>query len=423
MQSLRRHTPAAAGRAAGVRVPDPPDGGRVSGALQLTGEPGGAVADAGAGGTRHARVALISNFCPHYRTPLYEELARRMEMDFYFFSDGGERYWNQSLPVEQAGAFSRVALRRVHVLGQPLLPGLVARLTTARYDAVIVGMTGRLMVPYAYALASARRLPFVLWTGTWHHPETGFHRATRRVVERVYRGSDSILVYGDHVRRALTAVRGVDDAKIYTAGQPVDASRFVEQATPGRSRELLFVGRLSEDKGIADLLAAFARVEAPDAVLSVVGSGPLEPLVRRAAERDARIRVIGQVPQDELPARLAQARCLVLPSITTATERECWGLVVNEAMHAGLPVVASDAVGAAAGGLVEDGATGRVVPERRPDALAAALRDVLSDDAGADRLGAAARERAAALTFGASAAAFEAAVAHARSTRERPWRD
>jgi glycosyltransferase involved in cell wall biosynthesis len=360
------------------------------------------------------RVALISNFCPHYRRPLYEELARRMEMDFYFFSEGDERYWNPRLPVEQTGAFRRVPLRRVSVAGNPLLPALASRLSRRRYDAVIVGLTGRLMVPYAYAAARAHRLPFVLWTGVWRHPQTGFHQASQRIVQRIYRGSDAILVYGDHVRRALHGVRGVDDADVFTAGQPVDASRFTATATPGRARGLVFVGLFAEHKGVGDLLEAFARVEDPGATLSFVGNGPLEGDVRRAAGRDPRIHVLGHLPQGQVAQLLAEARCLVLPSVTTTTEAETWGLVVNEAMHVGLPVVATDAVGAAAGGLVEDRVTGRVVPERHPELLAAALRDVLADDVGVERMGRAARERVSHLTFENTAGAFEAAVAHAR---------
>ncbi len=64
---------------------------------------------------------------------------------------------------------------------------------------------------------------------------------------------------------------------------------------------------------------------------------------------------------------------LVLPSVTTPRFREPWGLVLNEAMAAGTAVVATTAVGAAAGGLVLDGETGLVVPERDHAALAAAL--------------------------------------------------
>ena len=75
---------------------------------------------------------------------------------------------------------------------------------------------------------------------------------------------------------------------------------------------------------------------------------------------------------------------LVVPSIRTRTFREPWGLVVNEAMNRGLPVIASDAVGAAAGGLVRDGVNGLVVPAGDSAALAAAIRR-LAGDAGAAR--------------------------------------
>jgi glycosyltransferase involved in cell wall biosynthesis len=269
------------------------------------------------------------------------------------------------------------------------------------------------MVPYAYAAARAHRLPFVLWTGVWHHPRTAFHRASERVVQRIYRGSDAILVYGEHVRRALHQVGGVDDDKIFTAGQPVDASRFAVAATPARSRRLVFLGLFAEHKGVGDLLAAFRQVADQQASLSFVGNGPLEAELRAAAARDPRIHVVGHVPQEQVPGLLADARCLVLPSVTTRTERETWGLVVNEAMHAGLPVVATDAVGAAAGGLVEDRVTGRVVPERRPDLLAAAIRDVLADDVGVERMARAARARVSKLTYHATADAFAAAIAHA----------
>ena len=63
----------------------------------------------------------------------------------------------------------------------------------------------------------------------------------------------------------------------------------------------------------------------------------------------------------ELPALYAAADVLVLPSIRTRTFTEPWGLVTNEAMHQGTPVIATDAVGAVAGGLVRDGRNGLVV--------------------------------------------------------------
>ncbi len=364
------------------------------------------------------RVALISNLCPHYRRPLYEVLARRFELECYFFATD-EEYWNPMLPAVEAGDFTRVELRPLSVLGEPVLPALASRLTRDRYDVVIMDLTGRLMIPYVYFLARMRRLPFVLWTGTWLHPDTRFHRLTRGVTESLYRRSDAILVYGDHVRRALTAVRGVEGDKIFTVGQAVVASRFAVATDPARSNELLFVGQFEEHKGIDYLIAAFDRVRDPRARLILVGNGSLEATVRRQAETRSRIEVVGHVSQDELPQRYGSARALVLPSVTTAKYREAWGLVVNEAMHAGLPVIASDAVGAAAGGLVEDGVTGLVVPERDSAALGAAIDTLFDDDALVTELGRQARERVSRYTFDRMADAFEAAVEHASRARNR----
>ena len=70
---------------------------------------------------------------------------------------------------------------------------------------------------------------------------------------------------------------------------------------------------------------------------------------------------------------------LVLPSIATATFREPWGLVVNEAMNRGLAVIASDQVGAAAGGLVRDGQNGLLVPAGDSASLAAALQRLAAE--------------------------------------------
>jgi glycosyltransferase involved in cell wall biosynthesis len=71
---------------------------------------------------------------------------------------------------------------------------------------------------------------------------------------------------------------------------------------------------------------------------------------------------------------------MVLPSITTRTFKEPWGLVVNEAFNQGVPVIATDAVGAAAGGLVQHGKTGLIVQERDASALSEALTTLLVNE-------------------------------------------
>src|SRR5262249_9771980 len=93
-----------------------------------------------------------------------------------------------------------------------------------------------------------------------------------------------------------------------------------------------------------------------------------------------KIRFVGYASPEQAVNYYAVADLLVLPSVTTPMGKETWGLVVNEAMNQGVPVVATDAVGAAAGGLVQSGVTGFVVPERDSVALAQAMERILADD-------------------------------------------
>jgi glycosyltransferase involved in cell wall biosynthesis len=102
--------------------------------------------------------------------------------------------------------------------------------------------------------------------------------------------------------------------------------------------------------------------------------------------------MLGQVPRERLPALYASADALVLPSVATATFLEPWGLVVNEAMAQGTPVIASDAVGAVVGGLVRDGRNGLVVPAGDAEALATRIRALARNPELRERLGAAAAE-------------------------------
>ena len=364
------------------------------------------------------RVAFITNLCPHYRRPLFELLAERFDVDFYFHSDGSESYLSREMRTgSEYGVFDTVELRRMKIAGQPILPGLAQRLTPKRYDAVVKCLNGRLMVPFVYGLAKIRGLPFVLWTGMWHHPQTFAHVLTKPITERVYRGADAVVVYGEHVKRFLVA-SGVRPEEVFVAGQAVEASRFagVEGVTSDEARAL-YIGQLEPRKGLDDLLEALRLIRDVPLQLRLVGSGSLEDELLAAATRDPRVELVGYVPQDSLPRELAQARCLVLPSVTTERHREPWGLVVNEAMSAGIPVIATDAVGAAAGGLVVDGRNGLVVRERDSTALAHALRGLAADAERARRLGAQAREDVTRFSYQAMAEAFELAVERAIQVR------
>jgi glycosyltransferase involved in cell wall biosynthesis len=289
-----------------------------------------------------------------------------------------------------------------HDAGEPV-PGLTvhaasqsgaARLVASgRYRAVIAGLGGRVALPATYAAARRARIPFVLWASIWSHPRTAAHALSLLPTRLLYRRADAIVTYGPHVTRHVRRHRRRED--VFEAPQAVSAAEF-GRPVPDHERAAwraragapddatflaLFAGRLEEEKGVRVLAEAWRAAALGDAALALAGTGPEDaPGVR-----------LGQVPRAELPGLYAAADVLVLPSIRTATFTEPWGLVVNEAMHQGTPVIATDAVGAVAGGLVRDGRNGLVVPASDPAALAGAIGQVAADTTLRERLGHAAR--------------------------------
>lgn len=133
----------------------------------------------------------------------------------------------------------------------------------------------------------------------------------------------------------------------------------VSQPEREPGQRLVFVGRLVPCKGLDVLLAALKPLwEAwPPLTLEIVGDGPERALVERyvATHPDARVVLRGRIPSDQIPEEVARHDLLVLPS-----RYDGWGLVVNEALAAGVPVAASTMCGASE--LVADGVNGYVFP-------------------------------------------------------------
>jgi glycosyltransferase involved in cell wall biosynthesis len=284
---------------------------------------------------------------------------------------------------------------------------------SGRHRAVVCGLAGRVALPATYAAARRARIPFVLWASIWSHPRTAAHALSYLPTRALYRGADAVVTYGPHVSRYVEGARGARgdvfvapqsaDPDYAVPAEPQAARQWRERLGAGDSQLLaLFAGRLVREKGTEVLLDAW-RASGVDGVLALAGPG-------RAPTASATVRPLGSLEVPELRALYAAADVLVLPSIRTATFTEPWGLVVNEAMHQGTPPIASDAVGAVAGGLVRDGANGLVVPAGDARTLAARLRALGADPGLRRRLGEAAREDVAPYTPAAWAQGVRAAL-------------
>ena len=346
-------------------------------------------------------IAFITNICSHYRTKTFEILARYYDVAFYFFSAGDEWYWQQQHGV-RAGDFHYEYLPGFRLGRTRVTPTLPWKLWRGDHDVYIKCINGRFALPVTYLITRLRGSPFILWTGIWMRLQTPFHRLAFPVTRYIYRHADATVVYGEHVKHYLVG-EGVPAERIFVAAHAVDNgvySREVSEEEKAALRQklgiaseqkvVLYLGRLEEVKGLPYLLEAFASLQRDDAVLVLAGMGSQRSRLERFAHEKGmadHVHFAGYIPPEEAVPYYALAWVYVLSSVTLSTGRELWGLVVNEAFNQGLPVIATGAVGAAAGGLVQDGINGFVVPERDSAVLAQALQRILDDHALREQMG------------------------------------
>lgn len=214
--------------------------------------------------------------------------------------------------------------------------------------------------------------------------------------------------------RTMAARLGSAHSSIIPNGASIEHFGRAAPADLPPGRRMLFVGRLEPRKGFRHAVDAFAELGAryDDLRLVVVGEGPQGAHVRRLPRAlRSRVDMIGCASHEALPTYHAASDLFLAP----ATGRESFGIVLVEAMAAGLPVIASDLPGYSE--VVRHEREGLLVPAADPDALAAAAARVLDDRALATRLAMAGRLRARAFAWPRIAARVERV--YARVIRER----
>ncbi len=347
-------------------------------------------------------VLLVTPSVPPERVGAFAALARRTPLEVATYAAGAHHF---SASVE-SDAFP------IHPVSQRAVGRLAG--DRSRWSAVVAGTAGRTAFPAAWRGSRRAGLPFVVWSAMWHEPSTLAFRVARPLLRRIVRDADTVATYGAHVSAHVTALGA---RRTFVAPQAVDPAVWRDPPAaarpPGDPFRVAYVGRDVPGKGLDRLLDAWNRSGLPGQGAELLLAGP-DPSAFAARPG---VRAVGPLPADAVREWLDRSDLLCVPSHPTPSFLEPWGLVCNEAMHRGVPVLATDAVGAAAGGLVVDGRNGIVVAADDPAALAAALRDRHADRRGTARLGEVARDDVATYTFDAWAAGMSAAIRAAIDAR------
>ena len=373
-------------------------------------------------------VLFVTGHAPAYRVGALARLHEREQIELALFG-GRAKHGGADYSGELAFPHRRVRPRE-----------LLSLAASGRYRAVVCSTGGRLAPLATWAGARRGGVPLILWASLWAHPRTAAHALGYLPLQRLYRSADAVVTYGPHVS-AYVGARGARN--VHVAPQSVDndfwrSPEIKAPSDPGWPAEaevrFLFVGRPAAEKGVPVLVAAWraAGLAAPDGALILAGVGSRSVLLGGQGARSGAHGQDGWVGQHGSPIvcldrlepvalRDVYAACdvLVVPSVSTRTFREPWGLVVNEAMNRGLAVIATDAVGAAAGGLVRDGHNGLIVPAGDSGALAEAIARLAADRQLRSRMGSAGSADVLAFSHDAWAQGFSRALSSLGLSRTR----
>ncbi len=320
----------------------------------------------------------------------------------------------------QAAAFDRTHDLRVHRLPLTLpawglrswtgLKGYAKAFAALRRvvkaEKVDLVHVGRCLPEGVVALAAKRLLgvPYLCYV---HGEDVSTARDSREhafLVRRVLKNARLLIANSQNTARVLREDWGAPDEQVRVLHPGADASYFTPAAADRAVRAalgwtgrtvVLTVGRLQRRKGHDMMIQALPAVRrsVPDVLYAIAGDGDerarLEALAAETGVAD-RVQFLGEVTDERLLACYRQCDLFALPNRQDGTDIEGFGMVLLEAQACGKPVLAGDSGGTAE--TMQVGRTGRIVDCTRPEPLAAAVVELLTDEAARRRMGRAARD-------------------------------
>jgi glycosyltransferase involved in cell wall biosynthesis len=306
-------------------------------------------------------VLWVTNQAAPYRIPVWEALAERVNLEVWLLESDRTLHRdrnNRGTDWEVGDRHFRFSVRTIHSFAiqrgeaRHYISGWIGRNPFRNVDAVLIGgwdSPAYWSIARKAARAGVRRIGFYESHLLTQRNTSGFFAAARRWF---FRSLDGIVVPGVAARNALLH-DGISADRISVGFNAVDVHRIhddtrLEREHHPRTDEnlrLLVVSQLIERKNVAEAIRALKEPGLESARLTIVGTGPLrgqlDALIAELGLNE-RVDMLGYVHGAEMPKIFAQHDALIHPAI-----EEVWGLVVNEALAAGLRVVVSDRCGIA----------------------------------------------------------------------------
>ena len=348
------------------------------------------------------KAIILTEIISPYRIPPFNYLAEDEDIDltvFFFAETESRRSW---LIEKEKIQFDYQVLWGLQ-LGKSyqdapvfLNPDIIYQLWKQQPDVIICGGWHHFTHWLALVYAQMTKTPLLIWSESTLKDERPVSNIKHKLKTWIVNQADGFIVPGKAQKNYLTDL-GAKQDRIYIAPNAVDSNfftcetqRYRQQKTRWKEKlgidgcVILYVGRLIDEKGIPELLEAFTKLSGNKQVtLVIVGDGSRSQYYHSYTQQHKLDNVVftGFQPQSALPQYYGIADIFVFP-----TRSDTWGLVLNEAMAAGLPIVCSDAAGAAPD-LVVNGKNGYLVPMGDVEKLSEALQTLVSDESLREKMG------------------------------------
>lgn len=339
------------------------------------------------------RLVILTELIAPYRIPVFNALAAVPEIDLHVIflseTDASLRQWRV---YSEEIRFSYEVLpswrRRLGKYNILLNQNVTLALRDSNPEVVLCGGYNYVASWQAMLWAKRNGIRLLLWCESTAGDERRNRLLVEMMKEKFVQNCNGYVVPGKSSYAYLRSL-GVPGENLFLAPNAVDNVLFSRREHLARLKEdrlrcelglpqryFLFVGRLIKAKGVFDLLEAYARLSPAlreQFGVAFAGDGPERAPLEAAAHSifPGSVHFPGFVHRDDLVSYYSLADCLVFP-----THSDPWGLVVNEALACGLPVICTAVAGCAAD-LVHG--NGRVVPARDPAQLAAAMQELGCD--------------------------------------------
>lgn len=333
------------------------------------------------------RVLFITNYASPYRVSFFDRLSKDMDVTVLYF-DRAEEQKDRAAEwfIAGEGGFRAVQLtRRIATIGGESLCVDVLPWLKKGFDAIVVCGYSSATAMLAMAYLRLKKIPFYL------EVDGGLIRENSGLKYRFKKLLVSSATYwigsGDHTTDYLVHYGARREAVFsypFTSLWKKDILNRLPSAEEKRrlrqklgmeeNKIAIYVGRFTEAKGMDALLEASPALERDTGVYFVGGEPGWEHLAFCKAKGLSHVHFVGFQKKERLADYYMAADVLVLP-----TKSDVWGLVINEAMACGLPVVTTDKCVAGLE-LIEDGVNGYIVPVDDTQALAEKIRAVLEGD-------------------------------------------